>query len=114
MNSWGALAPKSPGRALPGLAHREYRVSEDRTLLNGHCTIDIKTMILANLSFNGGHDQIHFKIYLTEIGDSSKITRDFLEKATLRDRNRRKTTTEFFLIFLSCSNVEFIHERTRW
>ena len=32
--------------------------------------MDIKVIILASISFNGGHVQIDFEIYLTEIGHS--------------------------------------------
>ena len=34
--------------------------------LKGNCSLYIKSIILANISLNEGHVQIHFKIYLTE------------------------------------------------
>ena len=53
--------------------------SEEKTnpLFKGHCSLEKKTKILTNISFNRGHAQVLLRTYLNELDLLSKTVTGF-------------------------------------
>ena len=67
----------------------KYRVSlKKNPYLKGHTSLDIKTIILANVSFNSQYVQISSKYYLSEISHSVLKLKEIFSRKFLRETSK--------------------------
>lgn len=82
-----------------------YKVSQkSNPRLKDQCSQDIKMLKFANILFDSGHDQKHFKMYPTEIGHSVLKWRTFSSKPLQKTFKTVQKSWSNFLKILYYSN----------